>query len=73
MEFWITAWYFIFLTNYDEKTVNDFIDGMRDRDIPLNIFHFDCFWMKEFGWSNLKWDERMFPAPKSMLKRKNLL
>ena len=58
-----------FLTNYDEKTVNEFIDGMRDRDIPLDVFHFDCFWMKEFEWSNLKWDERMFPDPKAMLKR----
>ena len=37
-----------FTTNYDEATVTSFIDGMLKRDLPLSVFHFDCFWMKEF-------------------------
>ena len=28
-----------------------FIDGMLDRGIPLKVFHFDCFWMKDFHWT----------------------
>ncbi len=31
-----------FVTNYDEKTVNSFIDGMQDHEIPLHVFHFDA-------------------------------
>ena len=58
-----------FTTNYDEKTVMSFVDGMLDRDIPLRTFHFDCYWMKEFHWSNFLWDERVFPDPEGMLKR----
>lgn len=58
-----------FTTNYDEKTVMSFIDGMLDRRIPLRTFHFDCFWMKEFHWSDFLWDERVFPDPAGMLKR----
>ncbi len=58
-----------FTTNYDEKTAMSFIDGMLDREIPLSVFHFDCFWMKDFHWSNFKWDERTFPDPEGMLKR----
>ncbi|MCR5213929.1 MAG: alpha-xylosidase [Eubacterium sp.] len=58
-----------FTTNYDEETVMSFIDGMLERDIPLKVFHFDCFWMKDFHWTNFKWDERVFPDPKGMLKR----
>jgi len=58
-----------FTTNYDEDTVMEFIDGMQSRDIPLRTFHFDCFWMKDFHWSNLLWDERVFPDPAGMLKR----
>ncbi|WP_234121685.1 alpha-xylosidase [Clostridium hydrogenum] len=58
-----------FLTNYDEETVNSFIDGMKERDIPLDVFHFDCLWMKEFEWCNFKWDERMFKNPEAMLKK----
>ncbi len=58
-----------FTTNYDEKTVNSFIDGMAERDIPLQMFHFDCFWMKEFQWCGFEWDNECFPNPKEMLSR----
>ena len=58
-----------FTTNYDEKTVMSFIDGMLDRGIPLKVFHFDCFWMKDFHWTDFLWDERVFPDPEGMLSR----
>lgn len=58
-----------FTTNYDEKTVNSFVDGMIERGIPLSVFHFDCFWMKDFHWCDFTWDERVFPDPEGMLKR----
>lgn len=58
-----------FTTNYDEETVMSFVDGMLDRGIPLRTFHFDCFWMKEFHWSDFVWDSRVFPDPEGMLKR----
>ena len=58
-----------FTTDYNEETVNHFVDGMAERGIPLSVFHFDCFWMKEFEWSNFVWDERNFPDPEAMLKR----
>jgi alpha-D-xyloside xylohydrolase len=58
-----------FTTDYDEKTVTSFIDGMTARDIPLHVFHFDCFWMKEFHWTDLQWDSRFFPDPEGMLRR----
>src|SRR5690606_804741 len=46
-----------------------FIEGMEERDIPLSVFHFDCFWMREFHWCDFKWDDRVFPDPEGMLKR----
>ncbi len=58
-----------FTTNYDEETVMSFVDGMLDRGIPLRTFHFDCFWMKEFHWTDFVWDSRVFPDPKGMLSR----
>ena len=63
---WLTT---SFTTSYDEKTVSSFIDGMSDRDIPLRVFHFDCYWMKEFHWCDFEWDERVFPDVKEMLER----
>ena len=58
-----------FTTNYDEETVNEFVDGMFERDIPLKVFHFDCFWMRDFSWCNFIWDSKVFPDPEGMLKR----
>jgi alpha-D-xyloside xylohydrolase len=58
-----------FTTDYDEATVNSFIDGMKQRDLPLSVFHFDCFWMREFNWTDLEWDTRVFPDPEGMLAR----
>ena len=58
-----------FTTDYDEQTVNQFLDGMAEREIPLSVFHFDCFWMREFRWCDFEWDPRTFPEPEAMLAR----
>lgn len=58
-----------FTTNYDEETVLSFIDGMLERKIPLTVFHFDCFWMKEFQWTDFVWNEDTFKDPKGMLQK----
>lgn len=58
-----------FVTNYDEKTVTGYIQGMEDREIPLHVFHFDCFWMRSYQWCDFEWDPECFPDPVAMLKR----
>jgi len=58
-----------FTTDYDEKTVTGFLDGMADRKIPLSVFHYDCFWMRGFHWCDFDWDPNVFPDPPGMLKR----
>lgn len=63
---WLTT---SFTTDYDEATTKSFIQGMADRDIPLHVFHFDCFWMEAYEWCNFTWDPKTFPDPEGMLKR----
>lgn len=58
-----------FTTDYDEKTVMEFVDGMAERNIPLSVFHFDCRWMKELEWCNFEWDETKFPDPEGLLAK----
>lgn len=71
----IPAWSFglwlstSFTTQYDEKTVMEFVEGMASRGIPLSVFHFDCFWMKERHWCNFLWDRQAFPDPEGMIRR----
>jgi len=56
-------------TDYDEATVTSFIEGMAERDLPLSVFHFDCFWMRELSWCDFEWDPKVFPDPRGMLAR----
>lgn len=58
-----------FTTSYDEKTVTEFVDGMAERGLPLSVFHFDCFWMRQFHWVDFVWDPATFPDPEGMLRR----
>lgn len=58
-----------FTTDYDEATVTSFIDEMAARELPVSVFHFDCFWMREFNWCDFTWDDRVFPDPEGMLAR----
>ncbi|MFI6105519.1 alpha-xylosidase [Streptomyces sp. NPDC051310] len=63
---WLTT---SFCTAYDEETVTSFVDGMAERGIPLSVFHFDCFWMREYQWTDFRWDPDTFPDPGGMLAR----
>src|SRR5699024_1751879 len=58
-----------FTTDYDEETVLSFVDGMAERDIPLTVFHFDCFWMRGFHWSAFTWDQATFPDPRGLISK----
>jgi alpha-D-xyloside xylohydrolase len=63
---WLTT---SFTTSYDEATVTSFLDGMAARGLPLSVFHFDTFWMREFHWCDFEWDRKAFPDPAGMLAR----
>ncbi|MEO3752037.1 alpha-xylosidase [Streptomyces sp. B6B3] len=58
-----------FTTDYDEETVTRFVRGMAEREIPLGVFHFDCFWMRAYQWCDFTWDPAVFPDPEGMLRR----
>jgi alpha-D-xyloside xylohydrolase len=63
---WLTT---SFTTTYDEGTVTKFVEGFKERDIKLGVFHFDCFWMKGFQWCDFEWDEENFPDPAAYIRR----
>ncbi|MDD3339295.1 MAG: alpha-xylosidase [Lachnospiraceae bacterium] len=63
---WLTT---SFSTDYDEKIVEELVQGMEAHQIPLQVFHFDSFWMKGNEWCNFKWNDRIFPNPEAMLSK----
>ncbi|RPB03614.1 hypothetical protein L873DRAFT_1826258 [Choiromyces venosus 120613-1] len=58
-----------FTTSYDEATVSSFLDGMKEREIPVHVFHYDCFWLREFHWCDFEFSKEHFLDPKSMMTR----
>ncbi|KAF1965804.1 hypothetical protein BU23DRAFT_519013 [Bimuria novae-zelandiae CBS 107.79] len=58
-----------FTTNYDEKTVRHFVETMNTNRIPVEVFHFDCFWLRAFHWTDFVWDPEFFPDPQGQIKR----
>lgn len=58
-----------FTTDYDEATVAGFLEGMREREIPLQVFHYDCFWMRGFQWCDFEFDDSRFPDPAGQISR----
>ena len=40
-----------------------FIDGWPSASCRCRVFHFDCFWMREFHWCDFEWDPRDLPRP----------
>ncbi|KAF2203560.1 alpha-xylosidase [Delitschia confertaspora ATCC 74209] len=58
-----------FTTDYDEKTVTSFVTKMKDASIPVEVFHFDCFWLRAFHWTDFVWDPQYFPDPRGQIQR----
>jgi alpha-D-xyloside xylohydrolase len=58
-----------FTTSYDEETVRHFVDTMNTSRIPVEVFHFDCFWLRAFHWTDFTWDPEYFPNPSSQISR----
>ena len=40
----------------------DFVKGMKERDIPLSVFHFDARWMEDFNCCDFVWADRFGDA-----------
>lgn len=58
-----------FTTNYNEADIMANIDRMEAEGIPISVFHFDCFWMRELTWTSFLWDDRFFPDPAGLIQR----
>ena len=62
-----------FKPSYDEAAVTDMIRGMEERNIPLSVFHFDCYWLRPLHWCDFEWDDQQFPDVRGMLKRYHII
>lgn len=41
---------------------------IRERAVPCDVMHLDCYWQVAGHWSDLRWDSENFPDPAGMLR-----
>jgi alpha-D-xyloside xylohydrolase len=58
-----------FTTSYSEDTVRHFVETMNSSRIPVEVFHYDCFWLRAFHWTDFTWDPEYFPNPSGQIAR----
>ncbi|MFI7024829.1 TIM-barrel domain-containing protein [Micromonospora sp. NPDC049900] len=51
-----------------QEKVLDRARRIRERDIPCDVLHLDCYWQVAGNWSDLRWDAEAFPDPAGMLR-----
>ncbi len=42
---------------------------LREHDVPCDVLHLDCYWQRHGCWSDMIWDEEMFPDPEGMIEQ----
>ena len=55
-------------SDYNEEKAMELIDGMADREVPLHVFLYDAFSMKENTWVSFEWDRDIFPNIEEQLR-----
>lgn len=54
-----------FKGNSRENTEKD-AARFRKEEIPCDVLHFDCYWLREDKWCDFVWDEKLYPDRKGM-------
>lgn len=44
-------------------------EALCEHQIPTDVLHLDCYWQRHGKWSDMQWDEEMFPQPEALLKQ----
>ena len=40
----------------------------REKEIPCDVLHFDCYWLRENMWCDFVWDDAQYPNRQEMLR-----
>ncbi len=51
----------------NRESVEDFAKQVREKEIPTDLIHFDCYWLRDDMWCDLVWDEDKFNNPGEMI------
>ncbi len=62
-------WFSTGFAGTDSKAVEADAMKFRELGIPCDVFHFDCYWLREDMWCDFIWDDAMYPDRLQMLRQ----
>lgn len=62
-------WYSTGFKDSDRQSVLEDAIKFRELDIPCNVFHLDCYWLREDMWCDFVWDEERYPDRIDMIQK----
>ncbi len=51
----------------DADGVRARVEALATHDVPCDVLHLDTYWQRFGRWSDMQWDEEMFPDPRALL------
>lgn len=64
-------WLSTYFEEANRETVMEQVKNMKENEIPMDVYHFDCYWLRDNKWCDFEWDEEKFPNPSHMLDELN--
>lgn len=62
-------WYSTGFKDSDQQSVLEDAAKFRELDIPCDVFHLDCYWLREDMWCDFVWDEERYPTRRDMIQK----
>lgn len=60
-------WYSTGFQGNSRKHTEEDADRLRKEEIPCDVMHFDCYWMRDDKWCDFVWDDAQYPGRREML------
>jgi alpha-D-xyloside xylohydrolase len=61
------AWVSSGFARDDADGVRARVEALETHDVPCDVLHLDTYWQRFGRWSDMQWDEEMFPDPPALL------
>jgi len=55
-------------TDEGAQAALDRASSLRERAIPSDVLHLDCYWQRFGNWSDLRWNSDAYPDPEAMVR-----
>lgn len=62
------VWYSNSFKASSRQAIEEDANYFREHNIPCDVIHFDCYWLRDNMWCDFKWDEKMYPDHEGMLR-----